>query len=271
MIIEKKSYRTFRSNNGFTLIELLVVVAIISILAAILFPVFARARENARRTSCLSNMKQIGLGLMQYTQDFDERLPPAYISYPSGSYTYPNGSTGSTAVWYDMLYPYVKSLQLFNCPSADTALAYSGGHRVRKFPYSYNYAAPGMGTAACNATYNCGVNLGYPNTAGANLASIEDTAGTIFVTEGSLALIQFLPSRMPSVADLHATGECLNTQNGAVGNWYASECARTRHLETMTTLFVDGHAKAMQWKTILGSGTDPNVLRYWTTASNPSK
>src|SRR5215216_4432933 len=63
--------------RGFTLIELLVVIAIIAILAAILFPVFARARENARRTSCLSNLKQLSLGIMQYTQDYDERLPQA--------------------------------------------------------------------------------------------------------------------------------------------------------------------------------------------------
>lgn len=63
------------TGKGFTLIELLVVIAIIAILAAILFPVFARARENARRSSCMSNMKQIGLGLMQYTQDYDEKLP----------------------------------------------------------------------------------------------------------------------------------------------------------------------------------------------------
>src|SRR6185503_6823587 len=69
--------RLVRAKHGFTLIELLVVIAIIAILAAILFPVFSRAKENARRTSCASNLKQIGLGFMQYTQDFDERLPNA--------------------------------------------------------------------------------------------------------------------------------------------------------------------------------------------------
>jgi len=268
MLRPKMSYQQ-TGMRGFTLIELLVVIAIISILAAILFPVFARARENARRTTCLSNLKQVGLGLMQYTQDFDERLPPAYISYPENSYTYPNGSVGSTATWYDMLYPYVKSLQLFNCPSASQELTYSGGHRVRKFPYSYNYRRPIDTQTACDNTYNCGVSLGMPNAAGANLASVEDVSGTIFVVEGSLALTQFLPGRMPSEADIHATGECLTTQNGTVGNWYTAECLRARHLDTMGTLFVDGHVKAMQWKTIVGSRTDPNVIRYWTTASNP--
>jgi prepilin-type N-terminal cleavage/methylation domain-containing protein len=70
---------TQRQNRGFTLIELLVVVAIIGILAAILFPVFARARENARRTSCISNVKQIGLALTQYVQDYDSQYPPRQI------------------------------------------------------------------------------------------------------------------------------------------------------------------------------------------------
>ena len=84
---------------GFTLIELLVVIAIISILAAILFPAFARARENARRASCQSNLKQIGLGIFQYTQDYDERLPATAVSaIPSAptNFTYfPNPGTTS--------------------------------------------------------------------------------------------------------------------------------------------------------------------------------
>lgn len=101
--------------KGFTLIELLVIIGIIAILAAILFPVFARARENARKTSCLSNMKQMGLAFMQYTQDYDEKFPRLQLSTLSGAtkappYTYPYG-------WADALYPYTKSTQLLQCPS----------------------------------------------------------------------------------------------------------------------------------------------------------
>jgi len=87
---------------AFTLIELLVVIAIIAILAAILFPVFARARENARRSSCQSNLKQIGIGVMQYTQDYDEKYLPRE-----------NGA----GQWRALMQPYVKSTQLFKCPS----------------------------------------------------------------------------------------------------------------------------------------------------------
>src|SRR4051812_11103171 len=94
--------------RGFTLIELLVVIAIIAILAAILFPVFARARENARRTSCLSNEKQIGLALNMYTQDYDEKLP---------LYVFPDAAQAVLYVWSSPLVPYIKSKQVFVCPS----------------------------------------------------------------------------------------------------------------------------------------------------------
>jgi prepilin-type N-terminal cleavage/methylation domain-containing protein/prepilin-type processing-associated H-X9-DG protein len=96
--------------SGFTLIELLVVIAIIAILAAILFPVFAKAREKARQSSCLSNMKQLGLGLMQYVSDYDGVYPLSYY-YPYGS-----GATGYCH-WSAMIGPYVKSNQLFICSS----------------------------------------------------------------------------------------------------------------------------------------------------------
>jgi prepilin-type N-terminal cleavage/methylation domain-containing protein/prepilin-type processing-associated H-X9-DG protein len=94
--------------RGFTLIELLVVIAIIAILAAILFPVFARAREKARQTSCLSNVKQLGLGWMMYVQDYDE-LVPNVCSWSLGGANYP-------FIW-DQLGPYIKNVQLWECPS----------------------------------------------------------------------------------------------------------------------------------------------------------
>ena len=102
------STREMRKRSAFTLIELLVVIAIIAILAAILFPVFARARENARRSSCQSNLKQIGLGMLQYTQDYDERLLSQYIT----------GVAETTQHFGYILQPYLKSKQIFVCPSA---------------------------------------------------------------------------------------------------------------------------------------------------------
>ncbi|MGQ9731394.1 MAG: DUF1559 family PulG-like putative transporter [Candidatus Zipacnadales bacterium] len=89
--------------RGFTLIELLVVIAIIAILAAILFPVFARAREKARQTSCLNNLKQIGLGALMYSSDYDEILPV--------------GDRVNSVWWYDIIQPYIKNTQIYRCPS----------------------------------------------------------------------------------------------------------------------------------------------------------
>ena len=107
--------------RGFTLIELLVVIAIIAILAAILFPVFAKAREKARQASCQSNCKQILVGMMQYSQDYDEKY--FRINW-----------NGTDICWWDVIQPYMKSTQVMGCPS------YSGG-------YGENYAgsAPGKG------------------------------------------------------------------------------------------------------------------------------
>ena len=93
--------------RGFTLIELLVVIAIIAILAAILFPVFARARENARKATCQSNLKQIGTALQMYTQDYDEITVAGYTNY----------GNGTSARWSDLLQPYMKNTGTLICPS----------------------------------------------------------------------------------------------------------------------------------------------------------
>jgi len=123
MTIRKSS----QARNAFTLIELLVVIAIIAILAAILFPVFARARENARKSSCQSNLKQIGLASAQYTQDYDESLYPHRFNSTPNPLMQQNGGpidnaliTGSAQkkiFWISLLQPYAKSLQVFQCPS----------------------------------------------------------------------------------------------------------------------------------------------------------
>src|SRR3954454_22537728 len=109
-----------RARFGFTLIELLVVIAIIAILAAILFPVFAQAREKARQASCLSNMKQIGLGMTMYVQDYDETFPHSpwngqAVGTADNDYGKPDYKTRFT--WYWQLYPYIKSRRVWVCPS----------------------------------------------------------------------------------------------------------------------------------------------------------
>jgi prepilin-type N-terminal cleavage/methylation domain-containing protein len=97
---------TKSKNSGFTLIELLVVIAIIAILAAILFPVFAKVREKARQTSCLSNEKQLGLAIVQYVEDYDEQFPNGF-----------SNQTNSPGVgWATQVYPYVKSVGVYKCP-----------------------------------------------------------------------------------------------------------------------------------------------------------
>jgi prepilin-type N-terminal cleavage/methylation domain-containing protein len=102
-------------HHGFTLIELLVVIAIIAILAAILLPVFSRAREKARQTSCLNNMRQLSLSVQMYLQDHDEGFPP------STNYTVPMDNPSRT--WMTVVQPYLKNWQLFICPSATASLS----------------------------------------------------------------------------------------------------------------------------------------------------
>jgi prepilin-type N-terminal cleavage/methylation domain-containing protein/prepilin-type processing-associated H-X9-DG protein len=139
--------------HAFTLIELLVVIAIIAILAAILFPVFAQAREKARSTSCLSNIKQLGIGTMMYSQDYDECYPLAVAQYGAnyfnGGYSFPAGwdnpvdaafELASNVTWSNATQPYVKNQGILSCPSAaKTDIGWSVGQRKEPGYVSYSY------------------------------------------------------------------------------------------------------------------------------------
>ena len=185
--------------KAFTLIELLVVIAIIAILAAILFPVFAQAREKARSASCLSNTKQMGLGLMMYAQDYDETYAPGYYyGNPSAS-----GSLDATGIiqWSGMIYPYVKSWGIFVCPSDK-----SGGLAPTNF-IGNNMGKGSGGSVAFNSSiqdeqaprlsYTCneaimprprggvgGVSVGQPQSV-VNLSAVDSAANLIAITEFS--------------------------------------------------------------------------------------
>ncbi|BDI29944.1 hypothetical protein CCAX7_19950 [Capsulimonas corticalis] len=228
---------------GFTLIELLVVIAIIAILAAILFPVFAKAREKARQASCLSNEKQIGLGILQYVQDSDE--------------TYP--LSDRTGCWEQSTYPYVKSVNVYKCPSnPDSSLniprnevqdpAFYGGNVPATFPVSY-----GMNNFLGESPSGAG---GKAQT----LAFIREPASRIMIAE----------RHVDTGGDPNNDGDNQN----AVGwtDWDAGKWSRALfagHTGRMNVLFCDGHVKGMKptqtatpvnmWGDVnnAGSGTGP--------------
>jgi prepilin-type N-terminal cleavage/methylation domain-containing protein/prepilin-type processing-associated H-X9-DG protein len=149
----------FPRKSGFTLIELLVVIAIIAILAAILFPVFAKAREKARQTSCLSNEKQMALGVLMYAQDYDEK-------FPGGGGMYPPGAWGPGSAWWEEIYPYIKNTQIFVCPSHGSAPMSEGG-----YPKSYG----------CNWNFLTWGAVNPPM----SLAQVVNVSGTIMLAENN--------------------------------------------------------------------------------------
>ena len=227
-----------RTRSAFTLIELLVVIAIIAILAAILFPVFARARENARRSSCQSNMKQIGLGIAQYLQDYDSVYPLVFEDRNgSGGVTPGSGEPG----WAVLLQPYVKSYQVFRCPSDSSnsigTMADPGGLPGNGFSYAYNrMLAFDVDPANVNLTIPAVVNeaaLTYVS----NTISVFENNGKVS-TSGASGGGACTGGGIPTAAG----PGCLRVDAG-VGTGVAQ-----RHLEGSNFAFCDGHVKWIKGK-----------------------
>jgi len=218
----------------------LVVIAIISILAAILFPVFARARENARRTSCLSNVKQLGLALMQYAQDYDERLPNVQIEVPSSMPVsdYPGGRWGNYYwYWPQILYPYHKSMQVFRCPSGAEVSAEkpTSGHygaNEEVLPDRGNATLPLAAFAAPATTY----------------VMMDSGTYRIYVSDAKDPRGYY--SYTPGIGNVMNKG-CSDTRNGyAIPDVSCQDFLSGRHFGGVNVGFADGHAKWLKTQVV---------------------
>lgn len=253
--------------NAFTLIELLVVIAIIAILAAILFPVFAKAREKARAISCLSNEKQIGLAMIQYSQDYDEAIPNAWL----GTYAYSSNQTNNVAYkWMDEIFPYVKSQGVFTCP--DFTDDFNNGATGNYVPFT-NFTGSNdtthYGSYAINASYwDTGVMGTGCLSPGGNAAmhiklpQMEHPSSTVWVSDGT-GSYQFdwaqNPPTITTKGDKHYEG----------GNNIIDGAMVDRHTEMINLVFCDGHAKAMRLDKLMqtknvdcGNGTQYQISPY---------
>ena len=178
--------------TGFTLIELLVVIAIIAILAAILFPVFARAREKARQTSCLSNVKQIMLANIMYAQDYDEVLIPAALPYAL--------EDGTWVSWYHILEPYLKNEQILRCPSARTSFP-GYGWNYQEFGYYFDSHGTGWATS---------------------LGAVQAPSETILVGDGRVGTRYLYRRNTTYTTEIHNGGGNMGMVDGSA-KWFSRQ------------------------------------------------
>ena len=236
--------------TAFTLIELLVVIAIIAILAAILFPVFAQAREKARQTACLSNTKQLGTAVAMYVQDYDETLPMG--GWGSNALDYPQPDR-----WFEAVYPYVKNLGVYVCPSETRTF---DGSPLRTFVPKMQ--ASGIGPEN-NGGYAASRNL-FLWEQGRSYAAIPDTAGTFIIAEAAQCLgtvagntdPESWPKFVERRADFHMSPpgawDNNNTAFYSSSDQNSSRRPIARHNGGLNIIYVDGHAKWSKATQFLG-------------------
>jgi prepilin-type N-terminal cleavage/methylation domain-containing protein/prepilin-type processing-associated H-X9-DG protein len=228
--------------RGFTLIELLVVIAIIAILAAILFPVFAQAREKARQAVCLSNLKQLGTAIMLYAQDYGETYP-IYDYFPK-----------ETFFWYDMVNPYVKAsstrTSIFVCPSVSgqyTTSNNSGGYGVNylhviQYAKEFNWSKSLKWYTARNDGPATMASLGRP----AETIMIADSQAECGAIAGSGMAALYCPIELPKGPDWY--------KNICIDKTYA---LAKRHSGGGNYLMADGHARWMLREAVLNASLEP--------------
>ena len=221
--------------SAFTLIELLVVIAIIAILAAILFPVFAQAREKARQTACLSNLKQVGLATRMYAQDYDEN----YVHTELGA----DVDDAHEYYWGDMIQPYARNWNILTCPSAGQRITFKTGVTTYSQQWTYNYGINDIIAANCISSDDPACR--HIGVAGQLDAAINAPASTILIADN-----------LPSVTD---TGDGDNTTLGHARheiNWQwgqrdatqlsvggKSQDGYSRHTDGFVYVLADGHSK----------------------------
>jgi prepilin-type N-terminal cleavage/methylation domain-containing protein/prepilin-type processing-associated H-X9-DG protein len=243
-----------KQQEGFTLIELLVVIAIIAILAAILFPVFAKAREKARAITCISNMNQLGLAIMQYTQDNDETYPVSNGDLVTGN------NAGAAGNWGQQIYTYTKSTGVYTCPDDSDGTSFKGNYTgptmgsgntaLQAIPVSYGMSNfVGAGSTDFNGP-NLARTLGYINEPATKILIGERTGG-----EGGGSNQDAMGWK-----DWDGTGQYSFYLDG-----------RADHNNRMNCLFCDGHAKSeIPSQTAGSAGGNPNMWGCFNNSTTTS-
>jgi len=262
--------RSTKARTGFTLIELLVVIAIIAILAAILFPVFAQARAAARKASCLSNLKQLGLGVRMYSQDYDEIYP--YWSW-SDNYT---GTGNFRSLWYVAIFPYVKNTGLYKCPSDVNAWGQAStdgywwnvpkAQRLKDAPmFEDPNVQPGAAEAKLIISYGMGESFHNGSIGGGgalNDAAVNKPAETAMLADSQSPLCDFWDWD-PNGANYRSLSMRVTQANNHGGpgypqfTWDPAWDVYTRHSGGENICFADGHVKWLKADQIRQNLTNP--------------